>query len=210
MSPFEELGREFKLRPEPGESHDAFAVRAALRVNKCSDPEWERLSNDLQRWTNKALEARDTHAAIPELVGFRATAVAEETAADAGGGEPPAAESAAEDTAEAEDGANATPYAKGKSKRAPSKTRSVVKQKPAKEAKVSSGGRDAPRGWGAAYPLNAKIVVLVKQNPHRDGTARAARWPKYRTGMTVKEALSAGFSSTDLRHGVRDKHIKVG
>lgn len=63
--------------------------------------------------------------------------------------------------------------------------------------------RRAPR-----YASDAEIRVLVHDNPHRIGSGRHRRWPKYRTGMTVAEALRSGFNRANLWHSVQDIAIR--
>ena len=65
------------------------------------------------------------------------------------------------------------------------------------------------RGHGPLYPSDARITVLVEENPHRVGSGRYRRWSKYRTGMTVAEALKAGLNRANLRWSVLDGHISI-
>jgi hypothetical protein len=79
MSPYEELGRAFKLKVRSGEDFEAFAIRASDHVNKCSDAAWKALTEDLQSWVNGVLQIREDNRGkpegespdpLPELVGF--------------------------------------------------------------------------------------------------------------------------------------------
>jgi hypothetical protein len=55
-----------------------------------------------------------------------------------------------------------------------------------------------------------KIQLLVKENPHREGSGRWKRWSLYKDGMTVQAALEAGLNKNNLRYRILDSHIKIG
>jgi outer membrane biosynthesis protein TonB len=80
--------------------------------------------------------------------------------------------------------------------------------KAVKAAKANGNGA-AKVGRASSFAPTAKIKLLVKENPHRAGSSRAKRWPKYKSGMTVAEALKAGFNFGNLHHSVADGHIKI-
>ena len=70
---------------------------------------------------------------------------------------------------------------------------------------------ELPEGGAARRFTRATqtITVLVEESPHRVGSDRYKRWPKYPTGMTVAEALKAGFNYANLRFSVADGHIAI-
>ena len=57
--------------------------------------------------------------------------------------------------------------------------------------------------------IDAKITVLVKDNPRRKGTAHSKRFGLYQTGETVAEYLKKGGNRGDLRCDIRDGFVKV-
>ncbi len=89
---------------------------------------------------------------------------------------------------------------------APKKARKATKPLP----KVAAAERSIAFAQKQAQRLNGVITVLV---PHAKGpserSASAARFNKYRTGMTVASALKAGLWSADLRYDEAHGFIKV-
>ena len=65
------------------------------------------------------------------------------------------------------------------------------------------------RGRKPSTPDTAKITLLVKQNPRREGTKAHKRYSLYKSGMTVGEYLKKGGSRGSLRKDVRLKRVKV-
>jgi hypothetical protein len=59
-------------------------------------------------------------------------------------------------------------------------------------------------------PLTGKIQLIVKENPHREGSGRWKRWSLYKDGMTIQAALEAGLNKNNLRYSILDGHIKIG
>jgi hypothetical protein len=84
-------------------------------------------------------------------------------------------------------------------------TKTAKKAKTAPAAKVATAKADA-----GAKRLAGRIHLLVKDNPHREGSGRFKRWRLYREGMSVGDALKAGLNSGNLYHSVKDGHIKIG
>lgn len=77
--------------------------------------------------------------------------------------------------------------------------------KPAKKAEVAADtGR---RGRPGAYAVDAKIKVLVKENPKRG--ASAERFDMYKTCKTVGDYLQAGGSTADIRWDISKGYIEV-
>ena len=83
--------------------------------------------------------------------------------------------------------------------------RTATRRRPAAKTRTSPDRR----GRGPLYASDATITVLVEENPHRVGSGRYRRWSKYRTGMTVAEALKAGLNRANLRWSVLDGHISI-
>ncbi len=80
------------------------------------------------------------------------------------------------------------------SKRAPAKTA------PAKKAPAKKPGR-------VRIKDDAKIKLLVKENPRQPGSKRAQQFAKYKTGMTVAAAIKAGVPRGAIRRDMRRKLI---
>jgi hypothetical protein len=80
----------------------------------------------------------------------------------------------------------------------------------AAKKKVANGAvAKAKAGRQSRLSETAKIKILVKENPHREGTGRFDRWRKYKEGMTVGQALKAGLKPANLHYSVADGHIKI-
>jgi len=67
----------------------------------------------------------------------------------------------------------------------------------------------APKTGRTRRDANAKITLLVKENPKRKGTESCKRYDKYKSGMTVAEALKAGITPADLSYDVKHGNIKI-
>jgi hypothetical protein len=61
-----------------------------------------------------------------------------------------------------------------------------------------------------AFNVDAKITLLAKENPKLKGSACFKRFAKYRSGMKVEAALTAGLRRDDLRWDVAHGFIRVG
>lgn len=57
---------------------------------------------------------------------------------------------------------------------------------------------------------DAKITVLVKENPKREGSGAHERFALYKTGMTVAKALEAGVTAADIAYDSKHEYIKLG
>lgn len=75
--------------------------------------------------------------------------------------------------------------------------------KPAAKKEAPAGGR-AP-----TLADEAKITLLVKENPKREGCAAYERFNAYFTVKTVAEALAAGLTRKDLAWDIAHGHISV-
>jgi hypothetical protein len=235
MTLYEELGQAFKLRKQEGEDYTDFAIRASTRVNKCTDAQWKELSAELQTWNNSVMEltegkSREDTPELPELEGFPVDE--EETAVDEDGvvqeeasGESEDGENTEEGTdegvdASAEGEEDVVPQQRrGKSNKQEKKMpRAVTAEKekapPKAVAKKAAAAKPAAKKAatnGARMRLDpeAKIKIVAKENPNREGSGRYKRWAKYKDGMTVKEAIKAGFSPVNIHYSVSDGHIKL-
>jgi hypothetical protein len=85
--------------------------------------------------------------------------------------------------------AEAPAAAKKKAKKAPAK-------KTAKKA-VKAKKTGAAKGRRAKFSDDAKITLLVKENPRRKGTVAYDKFAKFRSGMTVGEFMKAGERHED-------------
>jgi hypothetical protein len=85
----------------------------------------------------------------------------------------------------------------------------VKAAKPVKEKKAKNGAEKRGRkpSWGGP---EAVIKVLVKENPHREGTKNFKSFSKYKSGMTVGAAISAGVASSNIWYESKLGNIKVG
>jgi hypothetical protein len=59
------------------------------------------------------------------------------------------------------------------------------------------------------YPPDAKVKLVVKENPKRKGGKSHARFAKYRDGMTIEQALKAGVTAQDLKYDESKKFIQI-
>lgn len=92
------------------------------------------------------------------------------------------------------------PAAKGGAKKAPAKA--------APKAKKEGG---APRkGRALPWPDDAKITVLVKENPKRKGTAAFDKFARYSRVKTVGEFKADGGVATTLHYDLDHEFIKIG
>ncbi|HEV8493860.1 MAG TPA: hypothetical protein VGR76_16400 [Candidatus Angelobacter sp.] len=88
-------------------------------------------------------------------------------------------------------GEAAAPAAK-KARKAPAKK--AAKKTVKKAAKKASG---ASKGRRAKFSDDAKITLLVKENPRRKGTVAYDKFAKFKSGMTVGEFIKAGERHED-------------
>jgi hypothetical protein len=94
------------------------------------------------------------------------------------------------------------------SKGAPAKPASKPAKAP-KEKAPKAEGEGGRRGRAPAWPLDAKIKVLV-ENPKRAGTASHDRFALYGKGTTVGAFLEAGGTSGDLHWDSEHEYISIG
>ena len=75
------------------------------------------------------------------------------------------------------------------------------------EPEVPTGKR--PAGRPSQFPAEAKIRLLVTDNPHRRGTQSFDKFTRLRDGMRVAEAVALGLSKADIWRGGKGERIKV-
>lgn len=188
MSVFSELSALLKLSLEPDEAEASFAKRLALEANRLPNNVWEGMSKAAQVWVNKALEAHETKQPLPSLEGW-GNAVDEQTqsASPPQGGETSSvSQEGQEDMA-------------GKTAAKP------------KAAKKQNGSAAAAKGRGrpGKYGADATITVIAEENPHRKGVAGYDSFSKYKTGMTIAEALKKGIPQAHVRTHADRGYISV-
>lgn len=88
------------------------------------------------------------------------------------------------------------------------KSNGKVKKAP-KEAKAKKAATGSGRGRKGKFAASGKIKLLVKENPHREGTYRYELFKKYRDGMTVEDAVEAGVTKADLRFAVKEGRLTI-
>lgn len=84
------------------------------------------------------------------------------------------------------------------------------KDKPAtKEKDVTTTKRRQPTAGTPRVSDNARIKVLTKKNPHREGTKLHTFFSKYKDGMTVAEAKKAKIPPKNIAYLQGLGHIKL-
>lgn len=79
-----------------------------------------------------------------------------------------------------------------------------------KAAKKPAAEKAAPVGRKSRVDGDAKITVLVKENPKREGSGAYERFALYKTGMTVAKALEVGVTAADLAYDSKHEYIRLG
>lgn len=117
--------------------------------------------------------------------------------------EPPAAP-AAPATTEAAPAASTTVTPSEPAPAAADTTEDPMAAKRKRKSKSGGNGKSRPR-----IPLDAKIEVLVDENPKRKTAAAYERFALYKTGMLVKTFLEKGGTPADLSWDRAHKFIKI-
>ena len=91
-----------------------------------------------------------------------------------------------------------------KTMKAKANSKSKSKSKSKAKAKTAAA---KPKG---SFNPDAKITVLAKENPRREGTDAHEKFKLYKTGMTVADYIKKGGSSGKIRTDVARGNIKVG
>lgn len=191
MKVLKELLEVAKVSPKTAKETDQeFLARLYAKANKITDAAWEKLSDDAQTWVNDAGKASEDGQDLPVLEGLDAEA--------------------AEETEEEAEEAAPKKERKAAKKAAPEKK--AAKEKPAKAAKSAKAPAKKKEGRGrpSEFPMDAKITIKAKENPHRAGTILHKQFAKYKSGMTVEKALAAGVLLVNIRYLSKLGHIKVG
>lgn len=193
-----------KGKPKSGESAEDFTKRSLKKLNaifSADEDKWGTLSENTQAWINKSTQEGVEEVDLLELPEV------EDEPADEADEEEAASEEAAEEDDEVEQKPKKAKIARAKPVKAakPPKEKKVKVAK-AKVAKDTNGGG---KGRKPNFAPDQKIRLLVDENPHRPSSGRYKRWSKYKEGMTVAQALSAGLNFGNLNHSVKDGHIKV-
>ena len=124
------------------------------------------------------------------------------------------------ESAEGEEGGAETPptpkakVAAKKPKAAPVKKAAGPKAKAPAKAKVAAkpakaAAKPGKKGRHGNFGDAATIKIVAKENPHRKGTICYNYFAKYKEGMTVAKAVSAGVPLSNIRYLVGLGHIKV-
>jgi hypothetical protein len=79
-----------------------------------------------------------------------------------------------------------------------------------KTAKLASTADTKKAATPHAFNPDHKIHLLVKENPKQKGSKEAARFAKYKNGMTVQQAFDLGMNPLNLRRDAERKCIKIG
>jgi len=90
-----------------------------------------------------------------------------------------------------------------------SKTKSKTRKRKAPAKRKTSKKSSGRRGRAPKYGDNAKIKVLAKENPFRDGSKAAKNFKVYKTGLTVGDYVAKGGDRSSLKFDVGRKFISV-
>lgn len=201
-----------KLKPKDGETVEQFTMRAVKKLHGASDEVWNSVPDPVQAWVNANMVADENNQPLQLLELPEAAAdkpeqepepeaeaeVEEETAGN---------EEASEEEAEQEPVvAKSAKKSNGKKVPVAKPAKKVAAPKVAKAAKESGETRGRKPNIG---PLNAKIKILVKNPPGREGTVRQKVFAKYQPGMTVETAHKAGVPYNFMRWHVAQGWIEL-
>lgn len=204
----DELLKHTKIKPKAGETAEAFTGRVVEKVNKMADDDaksWGELTETAQEWVNTNVTAQSQGSALqllslePKEDEPEKTETAEEAVEESSTKERPVRK------------AKPKVAAKKKAEPAP-KAAKAAKAKPAakpKTAKAPAAKNGVGRGRSPMYPETGVIKVLVKENPHREGTIRDKAFKKVKSGMTVAEAIKAGCPAQQVWSMAYRKLISV-
>ena len=208
-----ELAEVIKCKHKDGESEQDYLARIVATGNslfakeeKEEKPEqsWGKLSTEAQNWFNAAVEAQEKGETIANFDGEIVEAAAEAPAEKA-----PKEKKSKKKAKPAEKEAAPVKEKAKEKEAAPAKAKAAAKKPAAKSAKEKSNGAKRP-GRPSAFGMDQKITINAKENPHRPGTVLHQQFAKYKKGMTVKDALSAGVLLVNLHYLSGLGHIKIG
>ena len=86
----------------------------------------------------------------------------------------------------------------------------ATKAKKAAKAAPKAATKKANGKTRTAFAPDAKITLLVKEDPKRKDTKEHKRFAKYRNGMSVAQAYELGVDALNLRTDLRHEYIKIG
>lgn len=223
-----------KTKPKAGESFDDFVKRLTDKISNVTDPEWQSLGDGsaAQTWHNDAMTALDSRKAakaaarkngedevaaqaaiaLPELDGYEAVpAEVEDADSPADGSD--AEEAVDPDTGEVTEKKAAKPAKEKKSKKE-KKAKPEKKVKPAKVAKEkkpkAAKKEGETRGRRSLFEDTEKVKILIKPNPHREGSSRFKEYEKLLDGKTVEANVEHGVSRQQIWSMLNRKVVSVG
>lgn len=216
-----ELSNALKISQKKGEEDEAYLKRLVGKADKMLDKDWGRLSKATQSWVEDAMDAIDGREDIPLPAGFgddepedeeqedeEETEVVEE--------ETEVVEEDDEDEAPKRRGRPKGKAAKPEKKAAKGIGKSVKETKAAKPEKKAAKGKKKGNGISGKrarlFSDEQRVTVLVKDNPKHEGKASYDRFELYergKKGMTVRQALDAGVTSSDLKWDSDHDFIKI-
>lgn len=197
----EELGSMLEL-DQLLELYNAFKAGKPIDAFKSKKDAVKRVWNEiLDREGRDQVEAKPEPAPAPEPEAEQPEEAAE-VEAQPEAEQPKAEEEEVEQEVKPEKPAKKTKTAPKAKKQPP-----APKKKPAAKAKKEK--KPANGRSNTKFAREGKIEVLVDENPKRKGTKAHAAFAKYKTGMTVQQALEAGVPSSDLVYDTSRKFISI-
>lgn len=211
----EELLEVTKVSRKEGEENQAFLSRVAKVANNLQDEDWRLLSETAQDWVNAANFASDHKQELPDFededrIEELLDAIKKEEEEDNKAG-PKKKGKAVQDEEEGEtDVVTKSKKAAKANGKAPAKAAKKAAGSTAKKAGTKSAPQGEGRGRKGSFPLEAKITVKTKDNPHRTKSNDFEKFKKLKTGMTVGSAVDAGVDWGYLRYAVKRELVTVG
>lgn len=90
------------------------------------------------------------------------------------------------------------------------KTQAAATKTKAKAAPKADGEKKSSRSnFSKLYPEDAKLELVVTENPKRKGSKSAARFEGYTGAKTVGDALANGVTYQDIVYDLGRAYIKV-
>lgn len=184
-----------KVTRNAGEDAQEYLTRLATAVSATDDDIFVKLSSKAQKWANKAVQAVEDN--LENEKNNKSERISLPLFGDGAMSEPETAE-----TAEAE-----------------KETTVATKKKaaPAKASKKAASAKAAPKkaegagpGRKGSYPLDAKITLKAKDNPHRVKSKDFGKYKGLKNGITVEKALEAGADWGYLRYAEGRDLISIG
>lgn len=88
------------------------------------------------------------------------------------------------------------------------RTRTVILKKERYRREMEGMPKRRP-GRPSPFPLDARISVLIGENPKLPFTKQRRMFDLYQDGMTVEEAFGVGFTSAMLRYDKERGYIEI-